>query len=100
MILVFDVNETLLDLGQMEPLFAETFGEQAALREWFSLLLLHSEVATLAGPYFDFATIARAALQMTAAARGVALASDTADRILHTMSSLPPHPEVPEALAL
>lgn len=97
-IIVFDVNETLLNVRHLEPFFEEAFGHKAALREWFSLLLLHSEVATLAGPYYDFATLARAALQMTASSRGVALAGETTDRILHEMSSLPPHPEVPEAL--
>jgi len=97
-IVVFDVNETLLNLRHLEPLFEDAFGDKAALREWFSLLLLHSEVATLAGPYFDFATLGRAALQMTASSRGVALSEQTAERILQGMVSLPPHPEVPDAL--
>ena len=99
-IIVFDVNETLLNVRHLEPLFEEAFSNRVALREWFSLLLLHSEVATLAGPYFDFATIARAALQMTASARGVALSVQIQDRVLGAMESLPPHPEVPDALKL
>jgi len=49
-ILVFDVNETLLDVQALEPLFADAFGDGGAQREWFSTLLLYSEVATLAGP--------------------------------------------------
>ena len=97
-IIVFDVNETLLNVRHLEPLFEEAFSDKAALREWFSLLLLHSEVATLAGPYFDFATLGRAALQMTASSRGVALSEQTAERILEGMVSLPPHPEVADAL--
>jgi len=97
-IIVFDVNETLLNLRDMEPLFEEAFSDKTALGEWFALLLLHSEVATLAGPYFDFATIARAALQMTASARGFDLSESAADRILRAMASMPPHPEVPDAL--
>jgi 2-haloacid dehalogenase len=97
-VIVFDVNETLLNVRHMEPLFEEVFGDRAALREWFSLLLLHSEVATLAGPYFDFATLGRAALQMTASARRAALSQEAADHILQAMASLPPHPEVPDAL--
>ena len=97
-IIVFDVNETLLNVRHLDPLFEEAFGDKSALREWFSLLLLHSEVATLAGPYFDFATIARAALQMTASARRVALSIQIEDRVLGSMASLPPHPEVPDAL--
>ena len=99
-ILVFDVNETLLNVRALDPLFEGVFGDRNAIREWFSLLLLHSEVATLAGPYFDFVTIARAALQMTAAARAVPLRTAEEDQILDGMSNLPPHPEVAEALAL
>ena len=33
-IIVFDVNETLLNVRHLEPLFAEAFGDRAALREW------------------------------------------------------------------
>ena len=97
-IIVFDVNETLLDVRHLEPLFEGAFGDKAALREWFSLLLLHSEVATLAGPYYDFATLARAALQMTASSRRTAVAESVVGHILQTMTALPPHPEVAEAL--
>src|SRR5215467_420812 len=97
-IIVFDVNETLLNVRHLEPLFEEAFGDRATLREWFSLLLLHSEVATLAGPYFDFATLARAALQMTACSREVVLSEQSAKRILEGMASLPPHTEVSDAL--
>lgn len=99
-IIVFDVNETLLNVRVLEPLFEQVFGEKAALKEWFGLLLLHSEVATIAGPYFDFATIARAALQMTAAVRQIPITRAQEDEILTGMSSLPPHPEVPAALQM
>ncbi len=75
------------------------FGKAAALERWFSLLLLHSEVATLAGPYFDFATLAGAALEATAAAHGVQISARDKQEVLEGMRSLPPHPEVPEALA-
>lgn len=97
-IIVFDVNETLLDVRAMEPHFTRIFGGARALREWFSLLLLHSQTATLAGPYFDFATLAGAALEMTATSRSVRLSKEDKDRILQGMLSLPAHPEVPAAL--
>lgn len=99
-IIVFDVNETLLNVRSLEPVFEQVFRDKAALKEWFGLLLLHSEVATIAGPYFDFGTIARAALQMTASARQVSISSVQEDEILGGMSSLPPHREVPQALQL
>ena len=74
-IIVFDVNETLLDVGALEPHFARAFGDPRVLREWFSTVLLYSEVASLAGPYSDFGTIGGAALDMTAASRGTSLSS-------------------------
>lgn len=97
-IIVFDVNETLVNVRILEPQFEQVFGDKSALKEWFGLLLLHSEVATIAGPYFDFGTLARAALQMTASARRVGLSTGQEDEILAGMSSLPPHPEVAPAL--
>jgi 2-haloalkanoic acid dehalogenase type II len=99
-IIVFDVNETLLDVRALEPLFRRVFGDETALREWFSLLLLHSQVATLAGPYFDFATLAKAALQMTAASRQVTVAEADMVAILNGMLTLPAHAEVPAALEM
>lgn len=98
-ILVFDVNETLLDVRAMEPQFVRIFGDPGALREWFSLLLLHSEVAALAGPYFDFATLAEAVLTMVAETRKIRISSGDVEAVLQAMLSLPPHPEVQDALA-
>jgi 2-haloacid dehalogenase len=34
-VLVFDVNETLLDITALEPVFAQVFGDPRVLREWF-----------------------------------------------------------------
>jgi 2-haloacid dehalogenase len=97
-IIVFDVNETLLDVGALEPHFARAFGDRLVLREWFSTLLLYSEVASLAGPYSDFSAIGGAALDMTAASRGVPLSPEDRNRILTGMRSLPAHPDVRDSL--
>jgi 2-haloacid dehalogenase len=97
-ILVFDVNETLLDVGALEPHFARAFGGGGALREWFSTVLLYSNVATVAGPYAEFGAIGGAALGMVAAARCVTLVPEDRDRIVGAMRSLPPHPDVRPAL--
>ena len=56
-VIVCDVNETLLDVGALEPHFKQTFGDGRVLQDWFANVLLYSEVATLAGPYSDFASI-------------------------------------------
>jgi 2-haloacid dehalogenase len=97
-IIVFDVNETLLDVSALEPHFARAFGNRSVWREWFSTVLLYSEVASLAGPYADFSAIAGAALEMTAASRGLALRSEDRDHILASMRSLPAHADVPDGL--
>ncbi len=97
-VIVFDVIEIMLDTSALEPHFKRVFGDERVLREWFSQLLLYSKVATIAGPYFDFSTIAVAALDMTAASRQVTLSSDDKEQISKAMLSLSPHPDVREAL--
>ena len=72
-IYVFDVNETLLDLRALDPLFAETFGDAAARREWFSQMLQLAFVSTITGEYRDFGMLGAAALDMLASRRGVSL---------------------------
>jgi hypothetical protein len=47
-VIVCDVNETLLDVGELEPHFKQAFGEGRVLQDWFANVLLYSEVATLA----------------------------------------------------
>ncbi len=97
-IIVFDVNETLLDVQTLGPTFIQMFGDKNTLKEWFSLLLLHSEAATLAGPYFDFGTLAGAALDMVGASRSAPVSESDKQRVLDAMLRLPPHPEVKDAL--
>ena len=41
-LVVFDVNETLLDLQTMQPTFERIFGEKSAMRFWFANLILSS----------------------------------------------------------
>jgi len=35
-VIVFDVNETLLDLGGLDDLFESTFGDALARSQWFA----------------------------------------------------------------
>ncbi len=93
-VIVFDVNETLLDLGALDPHFARIFGEAAARREWFTQLLQSALVATVTDAYTDFGAIGMAALEMVAARRGVALGDGDRQAVREGMRRLPPHPEV------
>ena len=46
-VIVFDVNETLLDITTLEPLFERVFRDRAILREWFAQLILYSQTLLL-----------------------------------------------------
>ena len=96
--IVFDVNETLLDLGSLDPHFERAFGDVAARHQWFAQVLQSALVATVTGTYTDFGTIGAAALDMTAARRGTVLSNHDRSAILAGMLTLTPHPEVLESL--
>jgi 2-haloacid dehalogenase len=99
-VIVCDVNETLLDVAALEPDFKDVFGDARVLQDWFATVLLYSEVATLAGPYTDFASIAGAALDMTATARNVTMSPENRTRILQGMLKLPAHSDVRDGLQI
>ncbi|MCK0165362.1 hypothetical protein [Marinobacter sp. S6332] len=65
-IIVFDVNETLLDITTLEPLFVRIFGDRRILREWFAQLILYSQTMTLSGIYSPFGELGVGALRMIA----------------------------------
>ena len=79
-IIVFDVNETLLDITTLEPLFDRVFGDRAVLREWFAQLILYSQTMTLSGLYTPFGVLGVGSLRMLASIHGLALADSDIDR--------------------
>ena len=97
-IIVFDINETLLDLETIRPYFDRVFDDPAAMRLWFAGLITYSEALTLAGVYVPFTDIGAAVLRMFAATRGIAISDADAAELTDRFASMPPHPEVPAAL--
>ena len=97
-ILVFDVNETLLDLESVTPHFARIFGDGAVMRQWFAQVVLYSEALTLVGKYTDFGELGGAALSMLAEIKGRTVGEDDLAAVKEAVASMPPHPDVPEAL--
>ncbi len=97
-VLVFDVNETLLDLGALDPVFARLFGDAAARREWFGQLLQSAFLATITDVYRDFGALGMTALEMVAARRGAALTEEQSAGVRAGMRALPPHPDARPAL--
>jgi 2-haloacid dehalogenase len=97
-IIVFDVNETLLDLDTLHPTFDKLFDDPGAMRLWFADLITYSEALTLAGVYVPFTDIGTAVLRMLAATRGIVISDDDGAELTDRFASMPPHPEVPAAL--
>lgn len=97
-IIVFDVNETLLDIGTLEPLFERVFGARRVMREWFAQLIVYSEAMTLAGAYVPFGTLGGGVLRMLGDIHKVAIQDSDVEELREGTRSMPAHPEVPEAL--
>lgn len=98
-ILVFDVNETLLDIEAMAPLFAHVFGDAHVLREWFAQLVLYSGVVTLSGLYQDFFALGQGVLRMLGEVHNVDIHASDTDELKTRMLNMPAHADVPDGLS-
>jgi 2-haloacid dehalogenase len=97
-LLVFDVNETLLDLESLAPHFERMFGEGNILREWFAQVILYSEAITLCDNYVPFGELGGAVLRMLARIRGVQIHDMDLQKLKEAVATMPAHPEVHGAL--
>lgn len=97
-VLVFDVNETILDIRRLEPFFSRLFGRPEAMREWYAQLILYSQSLTLAGAYTPLTALGAGALRMLGDVHGVAVADADAEELADAVASLPPHADVGPAL--
>ena len=97
--LVFDVNETLLDLDVLVPFFSRVFGRKEAMREWFAQQVLYSQSLSLSHCYIPFSDLAIGTLCMLSEIHGVSLSEEDKEELRVSMRHLPAHPEVSAALA-
>jgi 2-haloalkanoic acid dehalogenase type II len=99
-VIVFDVNETLLDIEILNPFFERTFGDARVMRQWFAELILYSQALTLSGSYTDFGKLAIAVLSMVTEIRGVTLQASDVDDFKDHMRRLPAHRDAAPALEM
>jgi 2-haloacid dehalogenase len=97
-VLVFDVNETLIDITSLEPAFERIFGDRGVLREWFNQLVMYSMTATLSDNYVDFFTLGQAVLRMIGDTRDVSITEGDLDELAFGMRTMPAHPDVVDGL--
>lgn len=96
--IVFDVNETLLDLRALDPAFENHFGPGDFRREWFSEVLKVAFVTTIARHYSDFGVIGRAALKILETRYGRPCTERQREELLSGMRKLPAHADVSDGL--
>jgi 2-haloalkanoic acid dehalogenase type II len=96
--IVFDCNESILDLTTITPVFQRLFGASGAMRLWFQDLIIYSQALTTAGVYVPFTDIGGAVLEKIAASRGVKITVADRTELTDRFATMPPYPEVPGAL--
>jgi 2-haloacid dehalogenase len=99
-VLVFDVNETLIDIDVLSPLFEQIFGDARAMREWFGQLVTYSMTTALSGCYVDFFTLGQGTLRMLGEIRGTQTSGEDSERLKRAMLAMPAHPDVADGLAV
>lgn len=99
-VIVFDVNETLLDIEILNPFFERTFGDARVMRQWFAELILYSQALTLNGSYSPFGQLAVAVLKMVAEIKSVSLTENDLDDFKDHMGRLPAHQDAAPALEM
>lgn len=96
--ILFDINETVLDLGALRPKFEAVFGDANMTGTWFAMLLHSSTVCALTGVKTGFGALAGAMVDSLAARTGRFVSVDNRQFILSTFASLSPYPDVVPAL--
>jgi 2-haloacid dehalogenase len=96
--IVFDCNESILDLTTITPVFQRLFGMSGAMRLWFQDLIIYSQALTIADVYVPFTDIGGAVLEKIAESRGVNITAADRTELTDRFATMPPYPEVPAAL--
>lgn len=93
-LLIFDVNETLLDLKPLSRRINAVLSNERAFDLWFTTLLHYSLVETVTANHEDFSNIARATFKMTAEKFEKILSEEEIVDILNLIRKLPAYNDV------
>lgn len=99
-VLILDVYETLLDMSDVEKRVNHLFDTGKGYAMWFELFMQYCFVDNSIGQFHDFATIAKATVQMTGRRLGRAIGDAEVDIIMEMLKHLPVHENVREGLSL
>lgn len=99
-VLVFDVNETLLDMTPLKKAVNALLSEEQGYRIWFRMLLHYSTVSNSINDYYNFTTIAAATLEMAAKSMHKKVTEEEIKEALSVIKSLQTYPDVIKGLQL
>ena len=88
-VMIFDVNETLIDFQSLNPLFKKTFGDEKVLREWLGHLILYSMTLTMSGLYRDYWNIGRGVFRMVGGIHNIDVTDDDVEALKKGMQTMP-----------
>jgi 2-haloacid dehalogenase len=98
-ILAFGVNDSLLDIRHLAPLFERLFGDGKFVNEWNTQLILYSEAIALAGgPYVPFFNLAEAVLKSMGSIHSVSIQQADIAELGMRSATMPAHADVPAGL--
>lgn len=99
-VLVFDVNETLLDMTPLKKAVNTLLQEEQGFRIWFGMLLHYSTVSNHINTYYNFTTIAAATLEMAATSLHKTVTETEVKNTLSIIKTLQTYPDVIKGLQL
>ena len=97
-VILFDVNETLLDMAPLKKKVNKLMDSKRGFRIWFGLLLQYSLVDNCTGTYHDFLSIADATLDMAAIALNEEVDATEKLEALSLFAALPAYNDAKEGL--
>lgn len=97
-LIVFDVNETLLDIDGLEPLFRQIFLADGRMREWFAQLILYAQSLSMTGNYVPFGQLGAGVLRMLGQIHDVVITAPHVAQLGAMIADLPVHDDVADAL--
>jgi 2-haloacid dehalogenase len=99
-VLIFDVNETLIDFESMHDLFERVFGDKRVMREWLGHLIMYSMTITLSGLYKEYWSIGSGCFDMVGKIHGFHIKPADTEALRQAMKTMPAHKDAAEGLKL
>lgn len=93
-LLLFDVNETLLDMSAMQEAVNKAFQNKLAYKFWFAQLLEYSLVENVTEKYHNFSEVGQAVMHMTAEVMDKDVPAEKQKELVEMVKFTQPHPDV------